>query len=289
MNTASKLRELLARPGIIRAPGAYDAWSAKLIAKAGFPAVYMTGYGLAASLLGRPDIGLVSATEMAAAARSISLAAGDVPVIADADTGYGGVLNVQRTVRDYEAAGVAAIQLEDQVLPKRCGHMEGKELVSATEMVAKIRAAVAARRARDTLLIARTDARAVTGFADALERCRAYVEAGAEVIFFEAPQSVGEMREVADKLKVPLLANMVEKGKTPLLSGDELERLGYKIVIYPVTCLFAATKALIGTLAGLNENDGSDQAQLVTFPEFNELIGLPEERRFELECATGRR
>ncbi|MDR3529274.1 MAG: oxaloacetate decarboxylase [Rhodopila sp.] len=283
---SKNLRALLNAPGIIRAPGAYDAWSAKCIAEAGFPAVYMTGYGVAASLLGRPDIGFASMTEMVAVARNMAVAV-DVPVIADADNGYGGIHNVMRTICEYEAAGVAAAQLEDQVLPKRCGHMEGKELITKAEMVAKVRAAVAARKNPDFVIIARTDARAVGGFDEALDRVEAYVEAGADVIFFEAPQSVEEMRGVATRVKKPLLANMVEKGKTPVLTGKELEALGYKIVIYPVTALYAASKALRTTLKDLRSYDSPIPLlpQMLTFPEFNEAIGLDSYRSLEKSFA----
>jgi carboxyvinyl-carboxyphosphonate phosphorylmutase len=282
MHAAAKFRQLLEQPGIIRAPGAYDAWSARLIAQAGFPAVYMTGYGVSASLLGKPDIGLASFTEMVAVARNICLAAGDTPVIADADNGYGGVLNVQRTVREYEAAGVAAVQLEDQVFPKRCGHMEGKEIIGRDEMSAKIRAAAYARSS-GIAIIARTDARAVTGFQDALDRCRAYADAGADILFFEAPQSAEEIYAVARSLGKPLLANMVERGKTPLLPGKELERIGYKIVIYPGTTLFVVTKAIMEALDSLCEHDTSCYERKVSFSEFNDIIGLHEERRLEQE------
>ncbi len=279
---AKELRKLLNGPGIIRAPGAYDAWSARLVEMAGFPAVYMTGYGVSASVIGQPDIGLLTMTEMAAQARNMA-AALSVPLIADGDNGYGGVLNVVRTVREYEAAGVAAIQLEDQVLPKRCGHMEGKQLVPKEEMVAKVRAAVHARRDPDFVIIARTDARAVNGFDDAMERALAYAEAGADVIFFEAPQSEAEMEEVARTLKLPLLANMVEHGKTPFLTGERLAALGYKIVIYPVSALYAATKAVTELLAALKEADTTAvcRERMVAFPEFNALIGLAKARKLE--------
>src|SRR5437868_5473671 len=192
------LRELLARPEPILAPGAYDALSARLIEAAGFPAVYMTGFGSAASLLGRPDVGLLGMSEMVANARRI-VDAVDVPVIADADTGYGNPINVIRTVHEYEQAGVAAIHLEDQLAPKKCGHMEGKQLVPSDEMVAKVRAAVDARRS-DLVIIARTDARAVEGLEGALQRARRYRDAGADVIFFEAPQSEAEIETVAAEL-----------------------------------------------------------------------------------------
>ncbi len=283
MTSAKKLRELLAGDKIIVAPGAYDAWSAKLIAKSGFQAVYMTGYGVSASVLGKPDIGLITLTEMVAAAKNIVEAVDDIPVIADADNGYGGNLNVMRTVQEYELVGVAAIQLEDQVTPKRCGHMEGKQVISKEEMVSKIKAAVSARKNQDLCIIARTDARAVNGFEDALERAKAYEEAGADIIFFEAPQSVDEMKKVAESIKSHLLANMVEKGKTPLLKNKELESIGYKIAIYPVSPLYAATKAMIDLFSNIKDNDTSSACleKMVDFPTFNNLINLQELRDIE--------
>ncbi len=277
-----RLRELLNKPGIISTPGAYDVWSARLVEKAGFPAVYMTGYGAAVSVIGQPDIGLITMTEMAIHAKNIASAV-DIPVIADADNGYGGVLNVIRTVQEYERGGVAAIQLEDQVFPKRCGHMEGKELIPMEEMVAKVRAAVHARKSEDLIIIARTDARAVNGFDDAVKRSLAYADAGADVIFFEAPQSVEEMREVAKTISTPLLANMVEKGKTPLLSKEELEALGYKIVIYPASLLYAATKSVIKLLQSLKEDGSTENCleEMVAFSEFYGMVGVPEARELE--------
>lgn len=281
MKTKS-LRELLNQPGIIRAPGAYDAWSARLVEMAGFPAVYMTGYGASASVLGQPDIGFMSMTEMAIQAKNMAWAL-EIPLIADADTGYGGVLNVMRTVREYERAGIAAIQLEDQVFPKRCGHMEGKQLIPGEDMVAKIKAAVQARHSEDFVIIARTDARAVDGFAEGIKRAQSYVEAGADVIFFEAPQSVDEMKEVARTINKPLLANMVEKGKTPFLTAGELEQIGYKIVIYPVSTLYAATKAMTDLLEQLKQDDTTVNClgKMVEFPQFNDLVGVARMRALE--------
>jgi len=276
------LRELLNQPGIIRVPGAYDAWSARLVEKAGFPAVYMTGYGASASVLGQPDIGLMTMTEMVAQAKNMAAAIG-IPLIADGDTGYGGVHNVVRIVREYEQAGITAIQLEDQVFPKRCGHMEGKQVVSRKEMVAKIKAAVYARQSDDFIIIARTDARAVNGLEDAIERSLAYVEAGAGVIFLEAPESLEEMARIAKAIPVPLMANMVEKGRTPLLTAKELEETGYKIVIFPVATLYAATKAVIRLLERLKEEDTTKNClpDMLDFSEFNELIGLSRLRDLE--------
>lgn len=277
-----KLRELLNKPGIIRTPGAFDAWSARLVEMAGFPAVYMTGYGSAASVLGAPDIGLMTLTEMATHAKNIASAI-QIPLVADADTGYGGILNVIRTVQEYERGGVAAVQLEDQVLPKRCGHMEGKELVQKKEMVSKVKAAVHARKSDDLVIIARTDARAVNGFDDAMERAIAYSEAGADIIFFEAPQSVDEMKKVAATIKTPLLANMVEAGKTPFLTAAELEKIGYKIVIYPSSTLYAATKTIIDLLECLKITDSTmDYVDKMTaFKEYYDLVGVEKMRALE--------
>lgn len=279
---AKNLRKLLAQTGIICAPGAYDAWSAKLIADAGFPAAYMTGYGVSASLLGQPDIGLIGMSEMATQAGNIT-AAINIPLIADADNGYGSTLNVRRTVQAYERAGVAAIQIEDQVMPKRCGHMEGKELITPEEMTAKIKAAIQARQSADTVIIARTDARAVNGFNDAIQRAQAYVHAGADVIFFEAPASVQEMQAVRRLIDKPLLANMVENGKTPLLSLNELEQLGYNIAIFPASLLYTATKAVMNTLANLKMHGTTEVVldKMVDFPTFNKMIGLQAYRDLE--------
>lgn len=278
----SKLRQLLDQSGIVRAPGAYDAWSARLIKMAGFPAVYMTGYGAAGSIIGQPDIGLLTMTEMITQARNI-VAAVNIPVIADADNGYGGVLNVIRTTQEYEKAGVAAIQFEDQVFPKRCGHMEGKQLIPLEEMVSKLKAAVYARKSENLMIIARTDARAVNGFDDALARVQAYAEAGADILFFEAPQSLEEMKKVAQKTTKPLLANMVEGGKTPAMTGEQLAAIGYKIVIYPNSMLNTATKALRDMLTEFKKADTTANLSknMVLFSEFNEMIGVGKARDLE--------
>lgn len=277
-----KLRKMLNQPGIILAPGAYDVWSARLVQNAGFPAVYMTGYGSSASVLGAPDIGLMTLTEMATHAKNMA-AALDVPLIADADTGYGGILNVIRTVQEYERGGVSGVQLEDQVLPKRCGHMEGKELVGKKEMVSKVKAAVHARKSDDLVIIARTDARAVNGFDDAMERAIAYQEAGADIIFFEAPQSVEEMKKVAATIKAPLLANMVEAGKTPFLTSAELEQIGYKLVIYPSSTLYAATKSIIDLLQCLKDTDSTMGYidKMTAFKDFYDMVGVEKARNLE--------
>src|SRR5438309_2364652 len=197
MRTTTRLRELLAGPDLIVAPGAYDALSARLIAQAGFLAVYMTGFGTAASILGQPDVGLLTMSEMVSRAVALAAVIGDIPLIADADTGYGNPINVRRTIQEYERAGVAALHIEDQIWPKKCGHMEGKQVIPLPEMVQKIHAAVDARRDPDFIIIARTDANAVNGLDDALQRAKAYQEAGADVLFIEAPRSPAELQTIA--------------------------------------------------------------------------------------------
>ena len=274
---------------MVLAPGCYDALGARLIEEAGFSAAYMTGFGSAASHLGRPDVGLMSLPEMVDNAHRIADAV-DIPVIADADTGYGNPINVIRTVREYEAAGVSAIHLEDQVMPKKCGHMEGKVVVPVGEMAAKVAAAVAARRSPDFLIIARTDARAVEGLDAALARARVYRDAGADMLFVEAPQSEAEIEAVARALPdVPLLFNYAEGGKTPAVSHAFLRDLGFKLVIFPLTVLLAATGAIRSALARVKA-DGTPLdlvPSLTGFGEFLEFIGLPEIRELESRFAEG--
>jgi 2,3-dimethylmalate lyase len=280
----ARLRELLTAGPPVMAPGAYDALSARLIEQAGFDVVYMTGFGTTASLIGRPDVGLLSGSEMVENARRI-VAAVDVPVIADADTGYGNAINVVRTVQLYEQAGVAGIQLEDQVTPKKCGHMSGKQLIGADEMVGKLRAAVEARRDPDLLVIARTDAVAVTGTDDAIARARAFADAGADVLFVEAPTSEADIERVAAELRgvAPLVFNWAEGGRTPPLSLERITELGFSLVIYPIGTLLAATAGIRSLLATL-KSDGVPTAALDDLPafgEFTDLIGLPEVQRLE--------
>jgi carboxyvinyl-carboxyphosphonate phosphorylmutase len=280
----ARLRELLAGSGPLVAPGAYDALSARLIEQAGFDVVYMTGFGTTASLIGRPDVGLLSAAEMIDNARRI-VAAVDVPVIADADTGYGNAINVLRTVRTYEQAGVAGIHLEDQVNPKKCGHMSGKAVIPASEMVGKIRAAVAARRDPDFVLIARTDAAAVEGLDAAIARARAYAEAGADVLFVEAPTSEDDIARVATELKgvAPLVFNWAEGGRTPPIALDRIAELGFSLVLYPIGTLLAATAGIRALLETIRA-DGTPAAamsELPTFEGFTDLIGLDEVRALE--------
>jgi 2,3-dimethylmalate lyase len=279
-----ELKELLKKDEAVVAPGAFDAISARLIEKVGFPAVYMTGYGVAGSLIGKPDIGLISLREMAQQAENIASSI-SVPLIADADNGYGNELNVARTVELYERAGVAALQIEDQVSPKKCGHMENKSIITFDEAVSKVRAAVRSRSDSNTLIIARTDARAVEGVEEALRRCTAFAEEGADIVFFEAPQSVEELELVARELKgVTLMANMVETGKTPLLTKEELNQLGYKFIIWPITTLLSAVKAMEDALGLLHTNGISKPSEkLYTFNQYTDLIGLGEHIRLAEE------
>lgn len=267
----------------IVAPGAYDALSARLIEAGGFPTVYMTGFGTTASLIGRPDIGLLTETEMVGNARRIVQAV-DVPVVSDADTGYGNQLNVIRAVRDFEGAGVAAIHVEDQVMPKKCGHMSGKAVVPADEMAGKLRAAVAARTDPDLVIIARTDARAVEGLDAAIERARRYRGAGADMLFVEAPRSENEIETIAKAFPdVPLAFNWAEGGRTPPIALERLAELGFRLVLFPIGALLAATAGVRELLERLHA-DGTPAGHLDRLPRFDEfldLIGLPEVRRIE--------
>ena len=273
----TRLRRMLREPGIIMAPGAYDCLTARIIEQAGFPAVYMTGAGTSVARLGYPDLALATMTEMVANAADIA-AAIEVPVIADADTGYGGILNIQRTIRQYERSGVAAVHIEDQEFPKRCGHLDNKRVISPEDMVGKIQAAVDARTDDDFVIIVRTDALAVTDWDDTMRRCEAYTKAGADVLFVEALRSPEEAERAARSLELPLLYNFVETGKSPLIPAQELERLGFKLVIYPASALLTVSKVVSdlmrdlmtrGTTAHLVEN-------MVSLQDCFESVGLSE-------------
>jgi 2,3-dimethylmalate lyase len=286
---AARLRGLLDAGETILAPGAFDPLAARLVEEAGFPAVYMTGFGTSAALLGRPDVGLLTMTEMAGNAGRIA-ACVDIPVIADADTGYGNALNVIRTVGAYEAAGVAALHIEDQVAPKKCGHMEGKQVIPAAEMAEKIRAATEARTRPEFVIIARTDARAVEGLERAIDRARQYRAAGADVLFIEALVSEAEAAEVTRAFPgVPLLFNWAEGGKTPPLDLATLQRLGYRIVIFPIGTLLAATAAMRRVLQeiAVAGTPAAVLGELPSFGEFLDFIGLPEVRAAEQRYAGG--
>jgi 2-methylisocitrate lyase-like PEP mutase family enzyme len=252
MSKAAKLRELLAADELIVAPGVYDGISAALVGKLGFPAAYMTGAGVCASGYGLPDIGLLTLTEMAERAAVLARLL-DIPLIADADTGYGSPINVVRTVRAYEHAGVAAIQLEDQVFPKRCGHLAGKDVIDAGEFALALQSAVEARRDPDTVIVARTDARAPLVLDEAIRRAQRYASIGADVIFVEAPQSVAEIERIAGEVDAPLLLNVVPGGLTPKIDHARLAELGYRIAIHPGAALAAVVPAAVQALSGLRD------------------------------------
>ena len=283
MKKPKRLRQLLARPQILVMPCAYDALSARLIEAAGYDACFLSGAAVAASQLGMPDIGLLTMTEVVTQARRMAEAI-EVPLLADADTGYGNAINTMRAVRELERAGVAGLMLEDQVTPKRCGHFEGKAVITRDEMEGKIAAAAEARRDGDLVLIARTDARAPLGLDEAIARGRAYAKAGADVIFVEAPQSVEELREIGRALAgVPLMANMAEGGKTPQVPVRELQAMGFKLVVFPLTALLAAIKAMREVLAELKAagTAAGYLDRLVGWDEFQSLARKVEVDRLE--------
>jgi 2,3-dimethylmalate lyase len=285
----ARLRELLGGDALVVAPGAYDALSARLIEQAGFDLVYMTGYGATASLLGRPDVGLLSMTEMADQARRL-VSAVAVPVIADADNGYGGPLNVVRTVREYVAAGVAGLHIEDQVIPKKCGHMEGKRVVPVGEMVEKVHAMVEGRGDGDVVIIARSDARAPEGLDSALERVGAYREAGADMIFVDALQDESEAIAFGEAFPgVPKVINYVEGGKTPFPDVLRLGELGFRVMFSSLTALLAATGAIQERLAALRDATAPQPEPPLAFDEFNEVGGLSDAQGLEARVAAAAR
>jgi 2,3-dimethylmalate lyase len=275
--TASRLRQLLHAPGVIRSLGAHDVFSARLIEAAGLEAVFLGGFGTAASLLGLPDVGLLTLTEMAGAVRRMAGRV-SIPVVADGDTGHGDLHNVARTVREFERAGAAGILIEDQVTPKRCGHFQGKQVIPAGEMVLKLKAALDARRHPALVLVARTDARAVEGFAAAIDRANRYGEAGADVCFIEAPQSSEELERIPREVRYPLLVNMLSGGVTPILPVEELRRLGYKIVVCPIESLLVCGTALRRLIDALMTRGRCDlpPGEMMTFAEVKALLGLDE-------------
>ena len=288
MKITTRLRKLIEKKGIIVGPGVYDCLSAKLAEKAGFKLVTITGAGITASVLGYPDMGLITMTEVLHQVRNIVKSV-HIPVFADCDTGYGNALNVYRTVQEFEDAGVAGLFIEDQVFPKRCGHFEGKQIISTEEMVKKIEAALDARRDPDLVIMARTDARAIDGLDKAIERARAYVKAGADIIFIEAPQTVEELRKVAKSVNVPTMANMVEGGKTPVVSVQELQEMGFKLVVFSGSAQKMAIRAMqelfsvlktTGRLDGVLEkiaslSERSEILELSKFYEMEKKYGTP--------------
>jgi 2-methylisocitrate lyase-like PEP mutase family enzyme len=281
MHPGTLLRSALGEADLIVAPGVYDPVSARIADGLGFPALYMTGFGVSATL-GLPDAGLATYTDMVARVAQICEATA-TPVICDADTGFGGLLNVERTVKGYEAAGAAAIQIEDQVFPKRCGHTLGRRVVPVEDMVRKIEVAAASRASPDFLIVARTDARTGLGLDEALRRGEAYARAGADILFIESPESEAEMAEIGRRFDVPLIANMVEGGRTPMLPKSRLAELGYRIAIYPVTGLLAAAAALERVYGVLKAQGSSDALKggLYGFDRFCRLAGFEEVWDFE--------
>jgi 2-methylisocitrate lyase-like PEP mutase family enzyme len=274
--SARRFRDLLARPGVIRSLGAHDVFTARLIEAKGLETVFLGGFGASASLLGLPDVGFITLTEMADAVRRMALRV-SIPVVADGDTGHGDLHNVVRTVREFEQAGAAGILLEDQVAPKRCGHFEGKQVVPAEEMVAKLRAALQARRNPDFVVVARTDARAVEGIEGAIARANRYADAGADVCFIEAPQSREELERIPREVHRPLLVNMLTGGVTPILSVEELGEMGYKIVVCPIESLLAAGRAILRLIDGLLTTGRVDRTpDMLGFEDVKRLLGLTE-------------
>ena len=274
-----QLRALLAGKEILLAPGAYDGMGAKLIEKEGFPVVYATGGGIARSM-GFPDLGLLSFTEVLHRVKEI-VRATTLPVIADADTGYGSAVNVIRTVREFEDAGVAALHIEDQIFPKRCGHYEGHSLISSEEMAGKIEAAASARKEPATVIIARTDARSVYGLEEAISRARLFLRAGADAIFIEAPGNLAEIETILKEIKAPLVYNMTESGKSPMLPVAKLAALGFKIVLFPSDLQRAFIGAGKRVLAARLDGDVGSLEGMSSFKERDELVGL--ETYLELE------
>jgi carboxyvinyl-carboxyphosphonate phosphorylmutase len=268
-------------------PGVYDAITAKITQKVGFEAMFQTGYGTSASLLGMPDYGFIGSTETIENARRICKAV-SVPVIVDADTGYGNPLSVWKIVNELETIGAAGIFLEDQKWPKRCGHMAGKEVIPKEEYAEKLRAAIDARKSKEFIIVARTDARATEGLDAAIERGLLYKEIGADAIFVEAPKSVDEMKKIGNSIKAPLVANMIEGGATPLLPSDQLHKMGFNLILYPLSVLYANTFATIEILKELKESGTTSKLRkrLVNFDQFNDIVELLKFRKMENKYAT---
>jgi len=277
MAKAELIRQALTAHGQLIMPGVYDALSAKIAARAGFEVTFITGYSLSATLLGEPDFGLLTQTEVVSAAQRICSVI-DIPVIVDADTGYGNAINVMRTVQDLIRAGAGGMFLEDQVWPKRCGHMRGKQVISLEEQINKLRAAVEAKGQNDFFIVARTDSRQALGLEEAIKRGIAFKNAGADAVFIEAPESKAEMREIAKQVKGHLVANMLERGVTPLMGPEELKELGFDLVVWPLAPLYSVAKSLTDVYTTLRQ-EGSTLSildRLMPFDEFNGIVGLNE-------------
>jgi 2-methylisocitrate lyase-like PEP mutase family enzyme len=273
---AQQLRELLAQPNLEIMPGCHDALSAKLVADAGYRIAFMSGFAVSAVRLGLPDTGLISFGEMLDSLRNCCSAAARIPLIGDGDTGYGNALNVQRTVVEYARAGAAAVMIEDQVSPKKCGHTRGKQVISRAEARMKIRAAVEAASKVDILIMARTDARAVQGFDEALARCRDFEAEGADIIFLEAPETEDEMQTFCSAMRKPCMANLVPGGKTPILPPARLQKIGYKLGLYPVMLLSSAVAAMQATLAALRPGSTTPHPPSISFTELQGVVGFPD-------------
>jgi 2-methylisocitrate lyase-like PEP mutase family enzyme len=277
MAMTGQLRKLLNGPGVIRSLGAHDVFTARLVEAAGLETVFLGGFGTSASLLGLPDVGFITLSEMADAVRRMALRV-SIPVVADGDTGHGDLHNVVRTVREFERAGAAGVLIEDQVTPKRCGHFAGKQLIEAADMVLKLKAALSARTDPDFVIVARTDARAVEGIDGAIDRANRYGAAGADVCFIEAPKSRAELEQIPRAVKYPLLVNMLSGGVTPILPVEELGRLGYKIVVCPIETLLVAGKAVQRLIESLMTRGRCDlpDSEMMTFAEVKKVLGLDE-------------
>ena len=286
MSTAKELKRLLNANQLLMAPTCFDALSARLARDAGFPVGFMSGSAVSATRLGMPDTGLISLAEMTDQLRNICGAVPGHPVIGDGDTGFGNAMNLRRTVWEYARAGAACIMIEDQVSPKRCGHFEGKQVVSREEARMKVRAAVETAREAGILVLARTDARAVHGFEAAMDRCRDFEEEGADIVFLEAPVSTDELREFSSSMRQPVMANIVEGGKTPCLSPDELKAMGVRLAVYH-PMIFAAIKAMQDSLVALRDGGGAAVPPVASFDEFKRIVGLPEYDRQSANYATG--
>jgi 2,3-dimethylmalate lyase len=284
--TAPTLKQRLATRSLLVAPGVFDMVSLRLANTFGFEALYMTGYGTVASHLGLPDAGIATYSDMVGRVRTMASQA-TVPLIADGDTGYGGLLNVRHTVRGYEQAGAGAIQLEDQEFPKKCGHTPGRRVIPLDDMVKKIRVAVEARSSADFLIVARTDARTTLGLDEALRRAEAYANAGADILFVESPESIEEMRTIGSRFDLPLVANMVEKGRTPVLAKADLEAIGYRIAIFPVSALLAAIQAMAGVFGHLKSTGSTvgSPIPLYDFADLSLLMGFQDVWDFDRDHA----
>jgi len=287
MTKGNLIRNALAEHGQLIMPGVYDALSAKIAARAGFEVIFITGYSLSATLLGEPDFGLLTQTEVVSAAQRICSVV-DTPVIVDADTGYGNAINVIRTVQDLIRAGAAGMFLEDQIWPKRCGHMRGKQVIPLEEQLKKLRAAVEARENSDFFIVARTDSRQALGLDEAITRGRAFREAGADAVFIEAPESKEEMKRISKQVPGPLVANMLERGVTPLMGPKELKDLGFDLIVWPLAPLYTVAKSLTDVYTTLRR-DGSSLAildRLMPFDEFNRIVGLEEKYALDTKYKT---